>query len=364
MKAVLSDSGLLKSLISLLTPSLANPIKQSSDGGPPSYEPKPGGGRKRSPSDADSSDPTLLKKNSNLLPPTPSSGIKQTNTRLTGQKGQISEKNISVLAASILFTVFQHVECWPVELLRAFAEDTFGPRYWVDDERCKIFVANFEVSLNTQESGEALTSSLAEQAEAHYASLLQSSGSTHASSSICPKSKPTKNDDESSDASSSGDEEVLESDNVQSTSNGQHKGGGTGLEILFDIKNFRRVRSRYTSEQIIHDDTIADALQSRLNLKSKQNYRLLETLPLFLSIRRVRSLSSSYLERWLNSPALAGLGRTLLTKLIGAMECADPPIHEDVSLIQVRHSLSFHFSAGSSWLTSDDIDRISIFRMC
>lgn len=326
MKEVLSDSGLLKGLISLLTPSSAHPIKQSSDGGPPSYEPKPGGGRKRSPSDADTFDPTPLKKNSNLLPPTPSLGTKQNAV----QKGQISEKNISVLAASVLFTVFQHVECWPAELLRAFAEDAFGPRYWVSEEKCKAFVANFEVSLKTQEFGDALMSSLAEQAEAHYASLFQPSGSTHPSVSKRKESK----DDESSDASSSGDEEVLESDNVQSSSNGQHKGGGTGLEALFDMKTSRRVRSRYTPGRIIHDDTIADALQSRLDLKSKQNYRLLETLPLFLSIRRVRSLSSSYLERWLNSPALAGLGRTLLAKLIGAMECADPPIEEDVSVLQ------------------------------
>ena len=339
MKEVFSDSGLLKGLISLLTPSSANPIKLGSDGGPPSYEPKPGGGRKRSPSDADSSDPTPLKKNSNI-PPTPSLGTKQT-ARLTGQKGQMSDKNISVLAASILFTVFQHVECWPAELLRAFAEDTFGPRYWVGEDECKTFVANFEVSLKAQEFGESPMPSLAEQAEAHYASLLQSSGSTHAS--VSKRKEPM--DDESSVASSSGDEEVLESDNVQSTSNGRHKGDVTGLELFFDMKPSRRVRSRYTPGRIIHDETIADALQSRLNLKSKQNYRLLETLPLFLSIRRVRSLSSSYLERWLNSPALAGLGRTLLTKLIGAIECADPPIHEDVSVVQVCHSLGY-FLAG------------------
>ena len=48
----------------------------------------------------------------------------------------------AVLAATVLYSAFQHVDHWPPPLVQAYAEDAFGPRLWVDDERCSVLVQN------------------------------------------------------------------------------------------------------------------------------------------------------------------------------------------------------------------------------
>jgi integrator complex subunit 1 len=49
---------------------------------------------------------------------------------------------VHVVAASILYAAFQHLDHWPAPILHAYAEDCFGSRSWVDDERCALLVQN------------------------------------------------------------------------------------------------------------------------------------------------------------------------------------------------------------------------------
>ena len=45
----------------------------------------------------------------------------------------------------MLFISIRHLDHWPAPLVRAYAEDCFGERLWVDDEKCKDLVQNLSL---------------------------------------------------------------------------------------------------------------------------------------------------------------------------------------------------------------------------
>ena len=71
-----------------------------------------------------------------------------------GQSGQISssslEINFSVLASVVFYSVLRYMDQWPAVFLKLFAEDSFGPRIWVDDDRCQLFVQNLTMALDSR----------------------------------------------------------------------------------------------------------------------------------------------------------------------------------------------------------------------
>ena len=268
-----------------------------------------------------------------------------------GSKGQLSMQSLPVYAATILYSVLQHVEHWPVQIMKAFAEDSFGSRNWVDDERCKAFVSNLKQSLKTREMNGSSTD-VAEEAEAYWETMMEpptssakSNGSVSSSAktkspSSKEKRKETKNsipgDDDDGSSSSSGEEEVLEAESQPQLSKKEEENSTLSLPSLFHIMPMtkERVRPRYCMHSLESTyELISDAFQDRLNSKSKQNYRLLQVLPAFLPIPRVRCLASRHLERWLQSPALAGLARTLFAHLVKEVRCIEPPLPDDIEII-------------------------------
>jgi len=50
--------------------------------------------------------------------------------------------DVAAFAATVLYTVFAHLDHWPAELVKAYADDCFGPRLWVDNEDCELLVQN------------------------------------------------------------------------------------------------------------------------------------------------------------------------------------------------------------------------------
>lgn len=106
------------------------------------------------------------------------------------------------------------------------------------------------------------------------------------------------------------------------------------LQQLENI-NLERVRQRYFGANLeVARSLIASSLQERLDYKSKQNLALLQALPLFTTIPRVRSLVAANLSKWLQSPALASLARALFTATVNNIENADPPLLDDLSAIE------------------------------
>ena len=330
-------------------------------------------GRKRSPSeDLGHNNNTSRKKQ--MLSPHPGMGHSRQTSRSNissvgdeNLKGQlISMKGLPVYAAIILYSILQHIEHWPVQIMKAFAEDSFGLRNWVDDERCKAFVSNLEMSLKTREQSDEERSfaSSAEEGEAYWESMMKALTPAITNESIVPSSQTktlsskekrketNKSNGEDGSSSSSGEEEVLESESLPTSKNQPSSPDTFPLHSLFhssSIAKKERVRPRYYMHSLeTTHEVISEAFQDRLNSKSKQNYRLLQVLPSFLPIPRVRCLVSRHLERWLQSPALAGLARTLFANAVQEVCCIEPPLPDDIEMIdnilklnlkanQVRH---------------------------
>jgi integrator complex subunit 1 len=95
-----------------------------------------------------------------------------------------------------------------------------------------------------------------------------------------------------------------------------------------------RVRQRFFDQNLFYAfDLISSSLLDRLDVKSKQNSGLLQSLPAFTPIPGVRFLIASSLEKWLQSPALAGLARFLFSSTVNQMKNVDPPLEEDLKTI-------------------------------
>ena len=343
MRELLSNATLFHTLISMLNPPMV------SQGGTNLQQQIMTTGRKRAPSE-DSTHPRKRQ----MLSPVP-------NRHGNEERTPLPVESTSVLAATCLYTVLQHVDHWPWQVMKAFAADCFGSRIWVDDAKCSVIVANLEQSIKTRHDDsdvdEAIIST-AEESQKYFSSLDTSSkkiATSAASKSIVtnvpfqvkqPSSKEklklsatSKMDVETS--SSSGEEEVLmESEILPSFSMAtvqEHSNSASDscLNMLFSTSHSAdTVRSRYFSSNIeLINELISDAFEERLNSKSKQNSRLLQTLPLFLRISRVRVLASRHLERWLQSPALAGLARTLFGEIVAHVEKVGPPLFDDLEVV-------------------------------
>ena len=119
--------------------------------------------------------------------------------------------DVAVFAATVLYAMFAHLDHWPAELVKAYADDCFGPRLWVDNDDCKLLVENLalvhssEVANNSNGVDEMATKSEEAQSYADYYVYLVK---------MVPKDeKVGDNDDDnkssSSSGSDSGEEECL-----------------------------------------------------------------------------------------------------------------------------------------------------------
>lgn len=338
MRELLSNPALFNTIVSMLTPPTlsqgANPQQQMTIG------------RKRAPSE----DITHSRKRQ-MLSPIPNRQMHPNSE----QKTHLPVESTSVWAATCLHTVLQHIDHWPIQIMTAFAEDSFGPRIWVDDERCSLIVANLEQSIKSRHLTltDAMVSA-AEEAEIYFSSLgkLYTKSKTILPTTTIPaqtkqsssKEKRKLATDSKMDvdiSSSSGEEEVLESEvlpsfSMTSVQEQSHSKNNSPIDALFSSSSpsTELVRQRYMSSNAeLMYEVVSDAFEERLNSKSKQNSRLLQTLPLFLRIPRVRVLASRHLERWLQSPALAGLARTVFAEIVKHIEKADPPLFDDLEVV-------------------------------
>jgi len=87
--------------------------------------------------------------------PIPTSRKMSMNTNMGMERKPVF--NLPVLAATILYTAFQHLDHWPVPLVKAYAEDCFGPRLWVDAEQCALLTENLALSHRSPTSGDEST---------------------------------------------------------------------------------------------------------------------------------------------------------------------------------------------------------------
>jgi integrator complex subunit 1 len=326
--------------------------------------------------------------------------------------GRPTTVSIHALAAAIFYTAFSHIDHWPAPLIKAYADDCFGARSWVDDEACRLLVDNLalvhassavgdDAALKSNGAAEILQSEAKTVASA-YTGFLSSSvvdidpdllsddsdrnrihrrGSFSSCGSLVGSRRPSLNtaasdvsttkDLESSnhevdgnmvvkttaisgsdsDGSSSGDEDVEEvvlaskkestpkkSPSISNGTSDRESIRGSHRLALYPLAqtrlNLLRVRQRFFGENLIlAHELISSSLSERLDSRSKQNSGLLQCLPAFVSVPSVRERVAENLEKWLQSPALAGLARTLFSNTVSTMIAADPPLESDLRTI-------------------------------
>lgn len=286
------------------------------------------------------------------------------------------------IAASIFYASLQHIDHWPAPLMHAYAEDAFGPRLWVDRIECQSLVGNLKLAY-TGEPAEVNQETLneAEQVANYYAnmmlnippeepppkSLRASFASLSRSTSLTrqPSDEPAFPEDDSD----SGEEEIVEVSMGSVVTSSTSRGGGgddsssSGEEEVvmtsapsFDQSkaepeldlypvppmqiNLERIRPRFFgANKELGFAGISNALEGRLEQKSKQNSRLLQALPEFTTIAGVRCLVAKSLEKWLQSPALSGAARILFSTTVQHLQEKDPPLPKDLETIDAILSM-------------------------
>ena len=291
---------------------------------------------------------------------------------------------------AILYACFRHLDHWPAVFVKLYAEDCFGPRKWVDDPRCELFVKNIQLIMEKQESpipqpsltdaktvfeayssfqyrenvvttdsqretsfgsvtsrrprGASLDHSLNE-AEMSRNDNGDSSDSGDELEESLPKSTLTNSCGDHDDSSSGEEDEMevttssfdegLSCNEVGATPSTDTQGSGATLYPLsLHSPNFDPIRQRYFAENLdFAHRLLTESLGSRLENRMKQNSSLLQTLPFHVSIPSVRKLVAENLGKWLQSPALAGLARKLFKQLITSLDNCDPPRPDDLAMI-------------------------------
>lgn len=247
---------------------------------------------------------------------------------------------VATLAATILYSALSHLDHWPSSLAKAYADDIFGPRLWVDEPNCRLLVKNLELCHQSSVPPTMSPEGMAQAAliaEAYKDQLICSPtnqirrGSLSSTGSCQEQRKRKIGSSGNSSSSGEEDDEVVLSAKEDKTITSRKK---SGYPIIQEHLDLEAVRHRYHGANLeAARDRIASSLHERLDVKSKQNSGLLQALPLFVSIPRIRSLIASNLSKWLQSPALAGLARTLFSATVHHMKHEEPPLPDDLLAI-------------------------------
>lgn len=180
------------------------------------------GGRKRAASASSLSEAYTpkLKQAKMTLSPASSRKLLATPGGAAGMDSMHSQKRLAVgdsfdvaaFAATVLYAAFSHLDHWPAELVKAYADDCFGPRLWVDNDDCKLLVENLALVhssgdvANNSNGGDEMATKLEEaQSYADYYGYLVK---------MVPREEKGGDDDDdnkssSSSGSDSGEEECL-----------------------------------------------------------------------------------------------------------------------------------------------------------
>ena len=291
-----------------------------------------------------------------------------------------------VFAATVFFIAFRHSCHWPAPLMGAYAEDCFGSRRWVDDERCHLLVSNITTGLEdaSDDNGgydlhqaqkfweKYSTINLAPKKGKLKATVINTGDSVkrEVTSSLSTSAKSSAHDEFSTEQVLDTDVKVYSGEATNSTGFQSHSeplsSSTTPLATLrqtqdniSNICSIQRkssrelqpegafsssapafldltpVRKRYFGVNLQGCQQLAiQALVERLQSKKvKQNSKLLGALPSFISIPKVRALSAQHLERWLQSAALSLLAKGVFTSCVKSLKNQDPPLPEDIQVI-------------------------------
>jgi len=289
-------------------------------------------GRKRSLSSADNYLPNKASKSN--LSPVPRSG-----------GGYVANEGpafvVPVFAATALFAAFSHIDHWPAVFVKSYADDLWGARIWVDE--FKEFSDNLARTTGSPTAVQLVkgedSSKVAEAYRIPDIVMSRSSFTSTQSGPLLPLHEITTSGtgntsgDESlggmQEDSSSGEEEEEETNGVSERSESMRL-----YPLVQTSLDLSRVRDRYFGDNFFEArNQIGCALEDRVHQRSKQNSGLLQSLPDFVTIPRVRATIGANLSKWLQSPALTSLATDLFSLTVSSLDSTDPPLEEDLETV-------------------------------
>ena len=239
----------------------------------------------------------------------------------------------NVFAATVLFASIRHLDHWPAPLIKVYAEDCFGDRLWVDDPKCQHLSHNLSLVHNHAPINDQQLDS-ANLMAARFTKYSNYMTSDLPSIIINTPIIEKRNINIESSDSDSGDEEIIVESSSTSTSSKSNYIHSKSLNLTI-------VRPRFIgSNLLLAYQFITDALTDQLKSKTRHYSQLLTTLQHFTFVPGIRRLIAQNLERWLQSPALSGLARTLFASIVKHMTNKDPALQEDTDCIDFILSMN------------------------
>jgi len=123
------------------------PNKQANKAAKKMLSPKITGGTKESIVKVFTTNNNNNNNNNNTNSPKPALPMSGASSHNHDKQSPLHKIPFSVLAATIFYSALRHVDQWPAVLVKAYAEDSFGARSWVDDQRCDLFTKNLALVL-------------------------------------------------------------------------------------------------------------------------------------------------------------------------------------------------------------------------
>ena len=205
------------------------------------------------------------------------------------------------LACTLFMAGFDDKETWPVEFVRAYLDDAFDKRLWVDLNQASVFVSNIVTAFGAPNP--IISASSTTQPKPPLDEPEQKRRKVHESPTLQPSAPPpggapsTQYFDELSGAGSTASTAPLTSELPPVRP--RYRGASLQAEVRVAAVDACRVFM----------DARGDAMGDR-RLKSA-----LRVLPLLVGLEPVRYQVASRLEAWLNNPNAARHARELVTRL-------------------------------------------------
>jgi hypothetical protein len=147
ISAVLNNYSLFHALITCLSPSSIGDNDSSDVGshGSSAIARSVLSGRKRAGSLDGFTDATITPAAKNFKLSQQSPSIVSSKRSIAPQSQQSPILPLKQTVATILMLTLEHLDHWPAPLVKAYADDCFGPRHWVDEEICSDLVENLKL---------------------------------------------------------------------------------------------------------------------------------------------------------------------------------------------------------------------------
>jgi hypothetical protein len=254
-------------------------------------------------------------------------------TKLTNDQNWKS--NPSIVAAKILYTIYEDSNDWPLDILTAFIDDSLGLQMWVDHRETKSFVDN--LLYWTNESINPI---------------------------IDIKSYENSNMDVSIDDDDEGVEEILDSSSTDMIPSAAILTTPLNSDLSIKLNVSNRFQKYSTHELItivinlLSDTSGSSSSTSSNNVLNVNSQNLILTICKFIAVDEMKVYVLSLLPKWFHNPALSDTCIKLIHSIMNSLH----PLSIDTNnYIEINSSIKINkIFASYRYLPSNNTNDVNI----